>query len=301
MVRIDSCLIGSITAEDCQIEATLIIGTTAPLVLIDETLYKLEPRFTSPFLVIRTWMGIWIAVIAIVVVAAEGSVLVKFFSRFMQEIFATIISLIFIVEALNKLHKIFLENPLLPAYCNETISNTSFFDADSNSSFVMDSSNFSAFDDDLSNSTSFIIDSINSPYYSVNKNLSDVPQPNTALLSTILMIGTFYIAYFLRHFRNSKFLGRSARRALGDFGVPIGLFTMVLIDYFIPNTYTEAFKTFFCNRKIFKTLSLPSLKGKEGCIPNSIFFRSQTVEQSTCTVIEIVTFWKSLQRETYHF
>ncbi|CAL1266252.1 unnamed protein product [Larinioides sclopetarius] len=218
----------------------IIIGTTAPLVLIDETLYKLESRFTSPFLVIRTWMGIWIAVIAIVVVAAEGSVLVKFFSRFMQEIFATIISLIFIVEALNKLHKIFLENPLLPAYCNETISNTSFFDTGSNdSSFIMDSSNFSDFDDVLSNSTSFIIDSMSSPYYHINKNLSDVPKPNTALLSTILMIGTFYIAYFLRHFRNSKFLGRSARRALGDFGVPIGLFTMVFIDYFIPNTYTE--------------------------------------------------------------
>ncbi|GFU39400.1 anion exchange protein 2 [Nephila pilipes] len=178
----------------------IIIGTTAPLVLIDETLFQFQERFSSPFLVIRTWMGIWIAIIATTVVAAEGSVLVKFFSRFMQEIFATIISLIFIVEAFNKLYKIFVENPLLPTYCNETSSNSSIVE------------------DYVSQS---------------------IPHPNTALLSTILMIGTFYIAYFLRHFRNSKFLGRSARRALGDFGVPIGLFIMVLIDYVIPNTYTE--------------------------------------------------------------
>ena len=34
-------------------------------------------------------------------------------------------------------------------------------------------------------------------------------QPNTALLSVILTLGTFFIAYFLRIFRNSKFLGRS--------------------------------------------------------------------------------------------
>ena len=34
-------------------------------------------------------------------------------------------------------------------------------------------------------------------------------EPNTALLSTILIFGTFLIAYFLRIFRNSKFLGRS--------------------------------------------------------------------------------------------
>ena len=34
-------------------------------------------------------------------------------------------------------------------------------------------------------------------------------EPNTALLSTILIFGTFLIAYFLRIFRNSRFLGRS--------------------------------------------------------------------------------------------
>ncbi|KAF8793903.1 Band 3 anion transport protein like [Argiope bruennichi] len=151
----------------------IIIGTTAPLVLIDETLYKLEDRFTSPFLVIRIWMGIWIAIFATVVVAAEGSVLVKFFSRFMQEIFATIISLIFIIEALNKLHRIFLENPLLPVYCNETISNTSFFAAASNESyFIMDSSNISTFDEDFTNSSSFPVDSISSPYYNVDQSFN---------------------------------------------------------------------------------------------------------------------------------
>ena len=41
-------------------------------------------------------------------------------------------------------------------------------------------------------------------HYSENFN-----EPNTALLSTILIFGTFLIAYFLRIFRNSKFLGRS--------------------------------------------------------------------------------------------
>jgi multisubunit Na+/H+ antiporter MnhB subunit len=34
-------------------------------------------------------------------------------------------------------------------------------------------------------------------------------QPNTALLCLILALGTFFIAYYLRQFRNSNFLGRS--------------------------------------------------------------------------------------------
>lgn len=32
-------------------------------------------------------------------------------------------------------------------------------------------------------------------------------QPNTALLSLVLMIGTFFLAFFLRKLRNSRFLG----------------------------------------------------------------------------------------------
>lgn len=64
--------------------------------------------------------------------------------------------------------------------------------------------------------------------------------PNTALMSTILMLGTFLIAFFLRKFRNSKFLGRSVRRALGDFGVPIAIVAMTGVDELVVSkTYTE--------------------------------------------------------------
>ncbi|KAK3893658.1 hypothetical protein Pcinc_002530 [Petrolisthes cinctipes] len=55
----------------------------------------------------------------------------------------------------------------------------------------------------------------------------------------ILMFGTFIIAFKLKHFRNSKFLGRSVRRALGDFGVPISIIVMVLLDFLIHDTYTD--------------------------------------------------------------
>ncbi len=37
-------------------------------------------------------------------------------------------------------------------------------------------------------------------------------QPNTALLSTILMLGTFFISYFLKEFRNSVFLGEKVSK-----------------------------------------------------------------------------------------
>lgn len=72
-----------------------------------------------------------------------------------------------------------------------------------------------------------------------SKQITSINQPNTALFCTFLTLGTFILAYFLRIFRNSHFLGRTARRALGDFGVPIAIVIFVLVDFFVPSVYTE--------------------------------------------------------------
>uniref|UniRef100_A0A8C2EXZ0 Anion exchange protein n=1 Tax=Cyprinus carpio TaxID=7962 RepID=A0A8C2EXZ0_CYPCA len=65
------------------------------------------------------------------------------------------------------------------------------------------------------------------------------PYPNTALLSMCLMFGCFSIAYYLRMFKNGKFLPGKIRRLLGDFGVPIAIFLMVAVDINIEDTYTQ--------------------------------------------------------------
>ncbi|XP_021239461.1 band 3 anion transport protein-like [Numida meleagris] len=66
-----------------------------------------------------------------------------------------------------------------------------------------------------------------------------VPEPNTALLSLVLMAGTFFLALFLRKFKNSAFLPGVVRRLIGDFGVPISILIMALADFFIKDTYTQ--------------------------------------------------------------
>lgn len=44
-------------------------------------------------------------------------------------------------------------------------------------------------------------------------------QPNTALLSLVLMAGTFFIAFFLRKFKNSRFFpGRVGELGAGGRG-----------------------------------------------------------------------------------
>lgn len=54
--------------------------------------------------------------------------------------------------------------------------------------------------------------------------------PNVALISTLLLLGTFYIAYYLRKLRVSHFLSSKARRVLSDFGVPFAMVLMVALN-----------------------------------------------------------------------
>ena len=81
-------------------------------------------------------------------------------------------------------------------------------------------------------------------------------EPNTALLSTLLMFGTFFVAYFLRAVKGSHFLGRMPRKALGDFGVPIAIVIMVLVDMMMEETFTEKLKV-----PVGLQVTLPEVRG----------------------------------------
>ena len=108
--------------------------------------------------------------IALLVAMFQGSLLVKYFTKFTKDVFSALVSLLYTYEALKKLAKIYAAHPLedVQNYCDHS-------------------------------------DDENSPKM----------QPNTALLSTILMFGTFAIAYGLRAVKGSKFFGRMVNTYLG--------------------------------------------------------------------------------------
>nr|XP_046259849.1 anion exchange protein 3 isoform X2 [Scatophagus argus] len=176
----------------------LIIGFSGPLLVFEEAYYKFCQAHDYEYLTGRVWIGFWLIFIVLVIVAAEGSFLVRYISPFTQEIFAFLISLIFIYETFSKLIKVFREHPLMAMYPSDSTPATQLQE-----------------DDQVLN------------------------QPNTALLSLVLMMGTFFLAFFLRKLRNSRFLGGKARRIIGDFGIPISILVSVWVDYSITDTYTQ--------------------------------------------------------------
>lgn len=197
------CLLGA--------QPLLIVGFSGPLLVFEEAFYTFCNANNIEYLTGRVWIGFWLIVIVIVTVAFEGSFLVRFVSRFTQEIFSFLISLIFICETFIKLGKIFKDHPLKRC----SLDNSTGGNASAEDTPLM-----------LSNHTSTVAFKV-------------VGEPNTALLSLVLMAGTFFIAFYLRKFKNSAFFPGRFRRIIGDFGVPIAILIMVLVDYCVDDTFTQ--------------------------------------------------------------
>nr|XP_020475431.1 anion exchange protein 2 isoform X2 [Monopterus albus] len=198
------CLLGA--------QPLLVIGFSGPLLVFEEAFYSFCKANDIEYLTGRVWIGFWLIVIVVIMVACEGSFLVRFVSLFTQEIFSFLISLIFICETFIKLGQIFKEHPLKRC----SLNNSTEGDASAENVTLV-----------LHNST----------VLPVTVKLQG--EPNTALLSLVLMAGTFLIAFYLRKFKNSAFFPGRLRRIIGDFGVPIAILIMVLVDYSIEDTYTQ--------------------------------------------------------------
>lgn len=204
----------------CLIAAqpVLVIGFSGPLLVFEEAFFAFCKSQEIEYIVGRVWVGVWLVVIVVVIVAFEGSFLVRFISRFTQEIFSILISLIFIYETFSKLGRIFKAHPLILNYDHLNAS------ADDPWHPVVIHSHYH---DNATGNVTVLTKVVNRSY------------PNTALLSMCLMLGCFFIAFFLRQFKNGTFLPGKMRRLIGDFGVPIAIFLMVLVDINIDDAYTQ--------------------------------------------------------------
>ncbi|CAN0363428.1 unnamed protein product [Lampetra fluviatilis] len=197
----------------------LIIGFSGPLLVFEEAFFSFCESNSLDYLTGRVWVGLWLVLLVLVLVAAEGSFLVRYVSRFTQEIFAFLISLIFIYETFEKIYEIFQDHPLL----SESAGGVSTPAVAWNSTQVPGNSSAS----------------LGATACRPAGDEDPLGCPNTALMSLVFMASTFFIAVYLRKFKNSRFLPGVVRRAIGDFGVAIAIIAMVLISLAVKTTYLQ--------------------------------------------------------------
>lgn len=84
-----------------------ILGSTGPVIIFMGLLYSLTERWNLPYLPTFCWIGLWTMLILLLLAAFDACSWIRFFTRFTDETFAALISIIFIVEAVKDLVHIF--------------------------------------------------------------------------------------------------------------------------------------------------------------------------------------------------
>jgi hypothetical protein len=87
-----------------------ILGGTGPIVIFTGLLFQVCQQLNISFLATYAWVGIWSGIFLLICAFTDASALMRFFTRFTDEIFSALISVIFIVEAVSSMTESFNGN-----------------------------------------------------------------------------------------------------------------------------------------------------------------------------------------------
>ncbi|KAM9654723.1 electroneutral sodium bicarbonate exchanger 1-like [Morphnus guianensis] len=215
-----------------------ILGSTGPVLVFEKILYKFCKEYTLSYLSLRACIGLWTAFLCIVLVATDASCLVCYVTRFTEEAFASLICIIFIYEALEKLSHLRDTYPvhthskldfLTSYYCkceapthpsNETLR---FWESNKiNVSGI-------AWENLTVTECRYLHGEFQGPACG-----RDGPYtPDVFFWCCILFFATFALSSFLKKFKTSRYFPTRVRSTVSDFAVFLTIVIMVLLDFVV--------------------------------------------------------------------
>ncbi|XP_056590177.1 sodium-driven chloride bicarbonate exchanger isoform X2 [Triplophysa dalaica] len=213
-----------------------ILGSTGPVLVFEKILFKFCKEYGLSYLSLRVCIGLWTAFFCLLLVATDASSLVCYITRFTEEAFASLICIIFIYEALEKL-----------IHLGETYP----FNMHNNLNRLTDYSCVCTMPKDPSNATlgywqdqnitASEIDWLGLDVKGCIENRGEFVGnacghhgpyvPDVLFWSVILFFSTVAMSSFLKEFKTSRYFPTKVRSVISDFAVFFTILTMVLIDY----------------------------------------------------------------------
>ncbi|XP_036830238.1 sodium-driven chloride bicarbonate exchanger isoform X2 [Oncorhynchus mykiss] len=213
-----------------------ILGSTGPVLVFEKILYKFCKEYGLSYLSLRTCIGLWTAFLCLVLVATDASSLVCYITRFTEEAFASLICIIFIYEALEKLIHLGEHYPInmnnnLDKLTQYSCSCVEPPDPSNATIQYWEQNNITASEvywealevkDCMEKRGEFVGSACgpHGPYI-----------PDVLFWSVVLFFSTVFMSAFLKEFKFSRYFPTKLRAVISDFAVFITIFTMVLVDY----------------------------------------------------------------------
>ncbi|XP_055039873.2 sodium-driven chloride bicarbonate exchanger isoform X5 [Misgurnus anguillicaudatus] len=213
-----------------------ILGSTGPVLVFEKILFKFCKDYGLSYLSLRVCIGLWTAFFCLLLVATDASSLVCYITRFTEEAFASLICIIFIYEALEKLIHLGETYPInmhgdLNQLTQYSCVCTMPEDPSNATQRYWKDKNITASEIDWSgldvkgcidNRGEFVGSACghHGPYV-----------PDVLFWSVILFFSTVAMSSFLKEFKTSRYFPTKVRAIISDFAVFLTILTMVLIDY----------------------------------------------------------------------
>ncbi|XP_064421649.1 electrogenic sodium bicarbonate cotransporter 4 [Latimeria chalumnae] len=209
----------------------IILSSTGPILIFEKLLFDFSKGNNIDYLEFRLWIGLHSALQCLILVATDASFIIKYITRFTEEGFSTLISCIFIYDAIKKMIGAFNYYPI----------NTDF-----NPDYVtMYSCQCVAPDPVESPSNSYNMINITALDWSqlskkeclkyggqlVGKSCRHVP--DLALMSFILFSGTYSMTVTLKKFKFSRYFPTKLRKLISDFSIFMSILVFVGLDMLV--------------------------------------------------------------------
>uniref|UniRef100_A0AAY4A0T2 Anion exchange protein n=1 Tax=Denticeps clupeoides TaxID=299321 RepID=A0AAY4A0T2_9TELE len=219
-----------------------ILGSTGPVLVFEKILFRFCSDYGLSYLPLRTSIGLWTAFLCLVLVATDASSLVCYITRFTEEAFASLICIIFIYEALEKLVKLGEDYPI---NMKNNLDNLTFYTCRcspplntsnqtlepwNQTGFSPDSLDWSDLDKPVSMKTCFCL---HGEFVGPACGHSGPYIPDVLFWSVILFFTTFFLSSFLKQFKTKRYFPTKVRSTISDFAIFLTIMIMVLLDYLV--------------------------------------------------------------------
>uniref|UniRef100_A0A452J7L4 Anion exchange protein n=1 Tax=Gopherus agassizii TaxID=38772 RepID=A0A452J7L4_9SAUR len=219
----------------------IILSSTGPILIFEKLLFDFSKGNSIDYMEFRLWIGLHSALQCLVLVATDASFIIKYITRFTEEGFSTLISFIFIYDAIKKMIGAFKYYPInadfkadyvtmykceciAPDPVNTTLFNASAPLAPNNTNISYNAINVTVLDwTQLSKK-----ECLKYGGSLVGKSCKFVP--DLALMSFILFFGTYSMTVTLKKFKFSRYFPTKVRAFIADFSIVFSILLFCGID-----------------------------------------------------------------------
>ncbi|KAI4546871.1 hypothetical protein MG293_003426 [Ovis ammon polii] len=219
----------------------IILSSTGPILIFEKLLFDFSKGNGLDYMEFRLWIGLHSAVQCLILVATDASFVIKYITRFTEEGFSTLISFIFIYDAIKKMIGTFKYYPInmnfkpdsITTYKCECVApdtvNTTLFNA---SATLPPNTNTSLYNPLNLTALDWSLLSKKECLNYGGRLLGNSCQfiPDLALMSFILFFGTYSMTLTLKKFKFSRYFPTKIRALIADFSIIFSILLFCGID-----------------------------------------------------------------------